>query len=67
MLVEAIKEQQQQIHSKDAQIDELLQKSAALEKQLTALAAKVQQVSEQVEQSKAAPIPAANVREQGGM
>jgi hypothetical protein len=51
---------EQSVKEKDARI-------SALERRLADLEATVQKVSEQVEQSKAAPIQAANVREQGGM
>jgi hypothetical protein len=50
----------EQVKEKDAQI-------AELRRELGELKATVQKVSEQMEESKAAPIPAANVHETGGM
>ena len=51
---------EQQVKEKDEQINDLRRKLAELE-------ATVQKVSEQVEQSKAAPIQAANVGNRGGL
>jgi uncharacterized coiled-coil protein SlyX len=56
----AIQGLNQKLGEKDAQI-------AALEHRLAALEATVQKVSEQMEQSKAAPIQAANISNHGGL
>jgi trimeric autotransporter adhesin len=51
---------EQTVKEKDGQIEQLHREMGELKMQM-------QKISEQVEQSKAAPIPAANVHEQGGM
>ena len=59
-LEERAKAQRDELQAKQSEIDDLKRSLADLE-------AKIQKVSEQVEQSKAAPIPAANVHGAGGM
>jgi hypothetical protein len=57
---EQLKKQRTELQAKQSEIDGLTRRLATLE-------ATVQKVSEQLEQSKAAPIPAANVRNHGGL
>jgi peptidoglycan hydrolase CwlO-like protein len=56
----AIQGLNQKLQEKDAQI-------AELHRELAELKATVQKVGERLDESKAAPIQAANVHEQGGM
>jgi hypothetical protein len=55
-----LEQQRAELQAKQSEIDGLMRRLAALE-------ATVQKVSDRLDESKAAPIPAANVRNQGGM
>jgi hypothetical protein len=63
----AIQGLNQVVKDKETEIQELRQQNAALASRLAALETEMQKVSDEVEQSKSAPIQAANVHDQGGL
>jgi hypothetical protein len=62
-----VQEQQTQIQTLSERLIAKDNNVAVLERRLADLETRLQKVSEQVEQSKAAPMPAANIRNSGGM
>jgi len=67
MLLNEFLKEHCRVQNQERQINEQGKQIHILNERLTAIAAKLQRVSEPAKQSKATPIPAAKVREPGGM